>query len=187
MLYRTSLRQFTGLKRSVKKEIIDKLIKFDYKTLHLQHKQHFEIKWEAYRTNDLMHPIFEQKVERTREQRDLEGLNKDFICSLNLLSTRLGCKVCGGTEKISIKHYDKHHSQDVDLKVEKALLETYSKTQQSWLIKKRLQTIRSQNKGERLTEEQIKKIRELKGEKQEIKREIEEKWRGIHINISMLI
>ena len=111
--------------------------------------------------------------------------SRSFTSSLNLLSTLLGCKVCVGTEKISIKYHDKQHSQDVDLKVEKALLETYSKMQQLWPLKKRLQAIRSQNKGERLNEEQIKKIRELKGEKQEIKSEIEEKWRKIHINISM--
>jgi len=171
----------------VKKEIVDKLIKFQYKTLHYQHKQHFETKWEAYRFNDMTHPIFEQRINRIKQQIDLDGLSRDFIYSMNLLSTRLGCKRCGRMTKISFKHYDRQHCQNIDLKITQAMSETLNMARQAWLIKKQIIGIRSQNKDKKLSEEQVVMIQELKTKKEEIKQELEEQWRKIYFNILTLI
>jgi len=90
------------MKRGVQKEIVDKIIKFDYKGLHTQCRQYFDIGWQAYRDDDMTHPIFGQGIHGIRGGIDLGGLGKDFVAAMNLLSTRLGCKNCGGTTKMSL-------------------------------------------------------------------------------------
>jgi len=113
-------------------------------------------KWQAYRNDDMLHPIFEQKIYGAY------GFGR--VTAMNLLSTRLRCKGCG---KMSIKHFDKEHSSTMKLKVGQVLTETWNQAQLAWTANHD-----AKKKEEKLTEEQYKRA------KQELKSEIEEKWRS---------
>jgi len=117
----------------------------------------------------------------------LEGLGKDFIYALNLLSTRLGCRRCGKAVKVSCKHYDKQHCQTPDMKSSQTLTETFRKAHKIWLVKRQVIAIRCQSKQQKLNEKQARMIRELKMKKEQIKNELKKWWRSIYSNILTII
>jgi len=107
-------------------------------------------KWQAYRNDDMLHPIFEQKIYGAY------GFGR--VTAMNLLSTRLRCKGCG---KMSIKHFDKEHSSTMKLKVGQVLTETWNQAQLAWTIKKQIIITRCQKKN--LRKNNTDKYKNLKG------------------------
>jgi len=126
VLYRTSLRLFIGFKKRVSNSIVDNLINVDYMGFSAQTRGFYERKWFAYSAGDLDHPIFEQRVPRIRNKMEFEGLEKEFVKSFNLLSSRLNCNICSDGSKINKNHYNKHfYSHQNGERLEEIIEETF--------------------------------------------------------------
>jgi len=86
ILCRGSLKMIVGFKRGVPKNIIDKVIKVDYKKLAKEGQDYYYKNWLAYRSKNMGHWIFKQKINRSKICVEMNGMDEHFVYSLNMLS-----------------------------------------------------------------------------------------------------
>ena len=182
-LYRTSIRNYLGLKKGTSKVIVDKIIKLDYQKLHQEYKNYYLKKWEAYKNKDDKNPIFKQNINRVIIKIDLEGLERNFISALNVLGTRQKCCVCHGSPRINQNHYNYHFANRANQSMESIIESTFQIAEQLSNIKEEIKRIRANSNDEKHWQT----IKLLKSEKRQLEQETKDYWNNVHNNLRTLL